>query len=102
MRPRDPRRLLERRRQALARVRIVHVPQPDRGADGSVGSKQVAEVTVPRALLDDIWTPEHLERLARSYWLFLIRFSLGLLRVLYTPTSREVVLLAHPFVLLSF
>jgi hypothetical protein len=102
VRPRDPRRLLERRRAARARVTIVHVPQSDTGSDGAVGSRQVAEVTIPREELDRIWSPEHLERLARTYWSFLSRFSLGLLRVLYSEDSREVVFLTRPFVLLRF
>jgi hypothetical protein len=102
VRPRDPRRLLERRRRALARVNILKVPQPGRGVDGSIGSKHMAEVTLPRAELERIWSPEYLERLARTYWRFLMRFSLGLLRVLYTPTARDVVLLTRPFVLLRF
>jgi hypothetical protein len=62
----------------------------------------VAEVTLPRAELDGVWSAEHLERLARTYWRFLTRVSLGLLRVLYTENSREVVLLTRPFVLLRF
>jgi hypothetical protein len=102
VRPRDPRRLLERRRRALARVNLLKVPQPGYGFDGSIGSKHVAEVTLPRAELERIWSPEYLERLARTYWRFLMRFSLGLLRVLYTPTARDVVLLTRPFVLLRF
>jgi hypothetical protein len=102
VRPRDPRRLLERRRAARARVQIVHVPQSDAGSDGAVGSRQVAEVTIPREELDKIWSPEYLERLARTYWTFLTRFSLGLLRVLYSDDSREVVFLTRPFVLLRF
>ena len=102
MRPRDPRRLLERRRRARARVQLLAVEQPGPGAEGGIGSKQVAEVTLPRSELDRIWSPEYLERLARTYWRFLTRISLGLLRVLYTPSSREVVLLTRPFVLLRF
>ncbi len=102
MRPRDPRRLLERHRRARARVHIVPVPSCRYARDGSVGSKQVAEVTLPRRELDRLWSPEHLERLARTYWAFLTRFFLGLLRVEYGPDSREVVLLTRPFVLLRF
>ena len=44
----------------------------------------------------------YLERLARTYWKFLSRVSLGLIRVEYTPTERRVVLLRRPFVLLRF
>jgi hypothetical protein len=102
VRPRDPRRLLERHRRARARVHIVPVPSCRYARDGSVGSKQVAEVTLPRRELDRLWSPEHLERLARTYWAFLTRFFLGLLRVEYGPDSREVVLLTRPFVLLRF
>ncbi len=102
MRPRDPRRLIERERRARARVQIVAVEQPDSAPEEGIGSKQVAEVTLPRSELERIWSPEYLERLARTYWSFLMRVSLGLLRVLYTPHSREVVLLRRPFLLLRF
>jgi len=102
VRERDPRRVIRRRRQARARVKILNVPPSGSAPDGSVTTEQAAEVTLPRAELERIWTPEYLERLARTYWRFLTRVSLGLLRVLYTPESREVVLLARPFVLLRF
>ena len=102
MRPRDPRRLIERERRARARVHIVPVAQPQSAAEEGIGSKQVAEVTLPRSELERIWSPEYLERLARTYWRFLTRVSLGLLRVLYTEDSREVVVLCRPFVLLRF
>ncbi len=102
MRPRDPRRLIERERQARARVQIIPVEQPPSERDEGIGSKEVAEVTLPRSELERIWSPEYLERLARTYWHFLTRISLGVLRVLYTPDSREVVVLCRPFVLLRF
>jgi hypothetical protein len=103
VRPRDPRRLLERHRRARARVTIVHQPQTGRSTEtGATGSRQMAEVTLPRDELEQIWSPEHLERLARTYWSFLSRFSLGLIRVLYSEDSRDVVFLRRPFVLLRF
>jgi hypothetical protein len=102
VRRRDPRRLLERHRRARARVQILPVPRCHYAPDGGVASTQVAEVTLPRWELERIWSPENLERLARTYWAFLTRFFLGLLRVVYGPASREVVLLARPFVLLRF
>jgi hypothetical protein len=105
VRPRDPRRVrgeIERRRRAVARVNIVDVPQSGHAPDGSVSSKQTAEVTLPRTELDRIWTPEYLERLARTYWRFLHRVSLGLLRVLYSEDAREIALITRPFVLLRF
>jgi hypothetical protein len=101
VRPRDPRRLLTWRRQDRARVRICR-PKAWNAPDGSVTSRETAEVTLPRAELERIWTPEYLERLARTYWRFLTRVSLGILRVLYTPSSREVAVLTRPFVLLRF
>src|ERR1700754_1926013 len=102
MRKRDPRRLLQRRKEVKARVRVMKVPESAASADGSVTTKQVAEVTMPRAELDRIWNTEYLERLARSYWLFLQKISLGLLRVDYGPNSREIIFITRPFVLLSF
>lgn len=102
MRERDPRRALGRRRRARARVKIVEVPQSGSAPDGSVTTEQAADVTLPREELERIWSPEYLERLARTYWRFLTRVSLGLLRVLYTPESREIVFLGRPFVLLRF
>ncbi len=69
---------------------------------GAVRSIQAADITVPAEQLEAIWTPMHLERLARTYWKYLSRVTLGLIRVAYSPTERVVVLLAQPFALLSF
>jgi hypothetical protein len=102
VRRRDPRRLVARRRRARARVRILHVPSSGYSEDGAIGSKQAADLTLPRAELERIWSPEYLERLARTYWSFLTRFSLGILRVVYSENAREVVVLTRPFVLLRF
>jgi hypothetical protein len=102
VRPRDPRRLIELRRRAGGQVKIIHVPQSAPSQDSGIGSRQVAHVTVPRAELEKIWSPEYLERLARTYWSFLTSFFLGLLKVLYGEDSREVVFLTRPFVLLRF
>jgi hypothetical protein len=102
VRRRDPRRVIERRRRAHARVNIIPTPHERCGPDGSASSKQVAELTLPRAELERVWNLESLERLGRTYWRFLTRISLGVLRVRYTPDSREVVLLTRPFVLLRF
>jgi hypothetical protein len=67
-----------------------------------VRSTQAANVVMPESELDAIWTPTHLERLARTYWKYLSRVSLGLIRVRYTDDERAVVLLGRPFVLLRF
>jgi hypothetical protein len=102
VRPRDPRRLLARGRELPARVRIIDEPESEHRPGEAVTSRQSALVTLPREELDRIWTPEYLERLARTYWAYLQRISLGLLRVLYTSASREVVLVRRPLVLLRF
>ena len=102
MRKRDPRRLLARHRQAKARVHVVKKPETTSNPDGSVTSRNIADVAVPPSELEKIWNTEYLERLARTYWRFLTRVSLGLIRVHYTPDSREVVLVTKPFVLLKF
>src|SRR4051812_29352033 len=102
MRKRDPRRIWRQRSDARARVSIVGRPENSSAPDGSVTTKQVADIHPPQSELDRIWSPEYLERLARTYWRFLTRISLGLIRVLYTPESREVVLITRPFVLLTF
>ena len=102
VRERDLRGVIGRRRQARARVKILDVPESGSAPDGSVSSRQAADVTLPRAELDRIWSPEYLERLARTYWRFLTRVSLGLLRVRYSEEGRDIVLLGRPFVLLTF
>ena len=83
-------------------MHLVEHPRSTSTPGGGVTTKQVADVTLPRSELDRIWNPEYLERLARTYWLFLTRVSLGLLRVVYSPFSREVVVLRRPFRLLTF
>jgi len=71
-------------------------------AGGAVRSIQAADVDLPVMELDAIWTPMHLERLARTYWKYLSKVTLGLIRVEYTRTERRVVFLTRPFVLLRF
>jgi hypothetical protein len=102
MRKRDPRRLLARRREVKARVNVVKQPETTSNEDGSVTSRNIADVTVPTQELERIWNTEYLERLARTYWRFLTRVSLGLIQVEYGPDSREIVLVTRPFVLLRF
>ena len=70
--------------------------------DGACRSVQYADMQMPAAAIDAIWSPMHLERLARTYWRFLSRCTLGLVRVEYTDDARYVVLLRRPFVLLAF
>jgi HPt (histidine-containing phosphotransfer) domain-containing protein len=69
---------------------------------GAVRSIQAANVDMPEPELDAIWSPMHLERLARTYWKYLSRVTLGLIRVRYTERERSVVLIARPLTLLRF
>jgi hypothetical protein len=85
-----------------AEVSVREPPISLAAADGAVTTRQTADVSLPQDELDRIWTPEYLERLARTYWRFLERISLGVLRVLYTPGSREIVVVRRPLVLLRF
>jgi hypothetical protein len=101
VRQRDPRKLLPENRPLPARVKIVHVPEQGYADDGSVTTRQEAVVTVPRDALERLWITENLENLARTYWAFLIRISLGLLKIRYGPDSREIVALGF-IVLLRF
>src|SRR5205085_8295489 len=71
-------------------------------ADGTVRSVQSAELTMPRGQLDRLWTAPNLENLARTYWRFLSRVTLGMIRVVYGEDERSVVLLTKPFTLLRF
>jgi hypothetical protein len=70
--------------------------------DGAVRSVQSAELTMAAEDLDRLWTPASLENLARTYWRFLSRVTLGLIRVVYGRDERRVILLARPFTLLRF
>jgi hypothetical protein len=69
---------------------------------GAVRSVQSAEVVLPADRIDALWNPASLERLARTYWRFLSRATLGLVRVYYTETERSVCLLLPRFRLLTF
>jgi hypothetical protein len=69
---------------------------------GAVRSVQSAEVSLPAATVEALWSPLYLERLARTYWRFLTRATLGLVRVYYTEGERYVCLLARPFKLITF
>jgi hypothetical protein len=96
------RRLLLRT-TAVAQATIVdpeeHTTMDERGA---VRSVQAADIRLPKDALDALWTPMHLERLARTYWRYLTRLTLGLVRVVYEDDGRAVVFISKPFVLLRF
>jgi hypothetical protein len=70
--------------------------------DGAVYSVQSAELIVDPKDLERLWHPANLENLARTYWRFLSRVTLGLIRVVYGDNERSVVFLTRPFTLLRF
>ena len=96
--------LLNARRERRVADAVIRDPEEHTvfDDDGGVRSIQAADVTVPADELDERWNATHLERLARTYWKYLSRVTLGLIRVTYTDTERLVVLLFRPFVLLRF
>lgn len=69
---------------------------------GAVRSMQSAEVFLRADALEQIWSAEYLERLARTYWRFLGRVTLGLIHVSYSEHERSIVLLVPPLRLLTF
>jgi hypothetical protein len=71
-------------------------------ATGAVRSVQGADLFLEVAALRQIWSPVYLERLARTYWRFLSRVTLGLVRVRYTEGERSIVLIGRPLKLLTF
>ena len=92
-----------RRRELPARASIVSPRNSTVVApDGSVHSVQSAHLELPQAQLERLWTPVQLENLGRTYWLFLTRVTLGVIRVIYTEDQRTVVFLTKPFTLLRF
>jgi hypothetical protein len=72
------------------------------GGTGAVRSIQTADLLLEEQALRRIWSPTYLERLARTYWRFLTRVTLGLIRVHYAEGERSVVLLFSPLRLLTF
>jgi hypothetical protein len=72
------------------------------GRDGAVRSVQSAELTLEATELDRLWNPANLDYLGRTYWRFLTRVTLGLIRIIYDEHTRSVVLIAKPLTLLRF
>jgi hypothetical protein len=95
---------LRRRLRRLPARAVIVSPRESTvvSGDGRVRSVQSAELTFAPAELDRIWGPANLENLGRTYWLFLSRATLGLIRVVYSENTRSVVLLGRPLTLLRF
>jgi hypothetical protein len=93
----------QRKRHRPARAAIISPPHSTVIAqDGAVRSAQAADLTLGHAELEQLWTPQNLENLARTYWRFLSRMTAGLIRVVYGEDERSVVLVARPLTLLRF
>ena len=71
-------------------------------SDGGVRSAQLATLTMDSGDLDRLWIKPNLENLARTYWRFLTRVTLGLVRVVYDDNARSLVLLGRPLTLFRF
>jgi hypothetical protein len=69
---------------------------------GAVRSLQTADLLLEEQALREVWSPMNLERLARTYWRFLTRVTLGLIRVRYTADERSLVLIAPRLKLVTF
>jgi hypothetical protein len=69
---------------------------------GAMRSVQAADLSLPEAALRELWSPLSLERLARTYWRFITRVTLGLIRVRYSQTERSAVLMGLRLRLLTF
>jgi hypothetical protein len=92
-----------RRARTPAQAAIVSPPKSTVIAkDGAVRSAQMAELTLADQDFQRLWNATNLENLARTYWRFLSRVTLGLIRVVYGENERSVVFLARPFTLLRF
>jgi hypothetical protein len=91
-----------RRREHLPGRAMIVTPRRSTACfkDGAVRSVQTAELSMQPDRLAALWTPANLENLARTYWAFLTRVTLGLIRVQYGRDERAVVLLG--FTLLRF
>jgi hypothetical protein len=94
----------QRRRAHLPAKAVILSPRQSTviAGDGTVRSVQAAELTLGASHLDALLSPENLENLARTYWRFLSRVTLGLIRVIYGEHERRVVLLIRPLTLLRF
>jgi hypothetical protein len=91
-----------RRREHLPGRAMIVTPRRSTAyfRDGAVRSVQTAELSMPPDRLEGLWTPANLENLGRTYWAFLTRVTLGLIRVRYGRDERAVALLG--FTLLRF
>jgi hypothetical protein len=97
-------KLLNRQNERRIANAVIEDPEEHTVMDsgGAVRSIQAANVDMPADELLALWQPVNLERLARTYWKYLSRVTLGIIRVTYTPEERAVVVIGRPLVLLRF
>jgi hypothetical protein len=97
-------KLLNRVREQRVADSVIRDPADHTTMDerGAVRSVQAADISMPEQELVELWSPMYLERLARTYWRFLQRATLGAVRVYYTDTERYVCLLVPQLKLLTF
>jgi hypothetical protein len=69
---------------------------------GATRSVQAADLSLPEAALLELWSSMYLERLARTYWRFLTRVTLGLVRMHYSQAGRSLILLLPGLRLITF
>jgi len=92
----NARRLLNTR-GAVARTTIDSPEEhTTTGPDGAVRSVQSADITLPAESMVELWSAHNLERLARSYWRFLTRISLGVIQVRYRDDGRDICVFGWP------
>ena len=85
-------RWLLRRPRRVAHALIVSPPDHTTVDEttGAVRSVQSADLIIPAESLQEIWAPRDLERLARTYWRFLTRATLGIVQIDYQEDGRQV------------
>jgi hypothetical protein len=95
-----------RRRQPDRLPAVAEIVSPPKSTviarDGAVRSVQSAELTLAHDDWKRMWNATHLENLARTYWRFLSRVTLWMIRVAYGENERSVVLFGRPLTLLRF
>jgi hypothetical protein len=93
-----------RRRNRLPAHAVIVSPRQSTvvSRDGAIRSVQTGELTLDEQDYRRMWNAASLEDLARTYWLFLSRVTLGLIRVIYGENERSVVFVAKPLTLLRF
>jgi len=97
-------RYRRKRRRLLPARAVIVSPRRSTVIDdrGAVRSVQSAELTLSAEDLERLWITANLQNLGRTYWLFLTKVTLGLIRVVYGAHERSVVLLGRPLTLLRF